>query len=49
MINFITELPEKVVGIEVTGNISKEEYDTKVVPRMNELAKRQGEINYLIV
>jgi hypothetical protein len=49
MINFINELPEKVVGVEVTGNISKEEYDTKVVPRMNELAKRQGEINYLIV
>ena len=49
MIKFISELPEKVIGIEVTGNISKEEYDTKVVPRMNELANRHGEINYFIV
>jgi hypothetical protein len=49
MINFINELPEKVVGIEVTGDISKEEYDSKIVPRMNELANFKGEINYLIV
>ena len=49
MINFINDLPEKVLGIEVTSDISKEEYDTKIVPRMNELATGQGEINYLIV
>jgi len=49
MINFINELPENLVGIEVTGEISKEEYDAKVVPRVKELANCQGEINYLIV
>lgn len=49
MINYINALPEKVVGIEVTGDVSKEEYEGKVVPRMKELAGRQGEINYLIV
>jgi hypothetical protein len=49
MINFINHLPEKVIGIEVTSDITKEEYDVKVVPKMNELANTQGEINYLIV
>lgn len=34
MINFVDELPEKVVCIEVTGDISKEEYDSKIVPRL---------------
>jgi hypothetical protein len=49
MIKLIKDIPENVVGIEVTENVSKEEYDTTVVPKMDELANKEQEINYLIV
>ena len=49
MIELIKNLPANVLGIETEGEISKEDYDRVVVPKMNELANRQGEINYLVV
>ncbi|MBK0378094.1 SpoIIAA family protein [Mucilaginibacter segetis] len=49
MIQLINNLPDNVVGFEVTGEVTKEQYEATIVPRMDELAKRQGEINYLIV
>lgn len=48
MIQFIKDLPENVVGIELNGEVTKEQYDT-VYPEVEKLARREGEINYLIV
>ncbi len=49
MIKFIEKLPDHVVGIEVNGEVTKEEYDNLVAPKMKELANNKGEINYLVV
>lgn len=48
MIQLIAGLPQNVVGIELTGEVTKDEYDT-VYPEVEKLAQREGEINYLIV
>lgn len=47
MIRFLNELPEDVIGIELTGEITKEQYD-QVNPKIEQLAKAHDEINYLI-
>ena len=49
MLQFIKDLPSHVVGIRATGEINKEDYEKVLIPRMEELAKRQGEIDYLLV
>lgn len=49
MLQFLNNLPENTVGLEVEGEVTKDQYDSVVVPKMEELAKRQGEINYLII
>jgi L-rhamnose mutarotase len=48
MIKIMTDLPENVVGIELTGEVTKDEYD-QVYPEVEKLAKREGEINYLVL
>lgn len=49
MLQFIKDLPDHVVGIRATGEVDKKDYQEVLIPRMEELAKRQGEINYLLV
>ncbi|MFI5161526.1 MAG: STAS/SEC14 domain-containing protein [Sphingobacteriales bacterium] len=49
MLQFINDLPDDVVGIRATGEVDKDDYERVLIPRMEELAKRQGEINYLLV
>jgi hypothetical protein len=49
MLHIIENLPRNVVGIEVSGEVTKEEYDETIVPRIDTLAEQQGEINYLLV
>jgi len=49
MLQFIKDLPDHVVGIRATGEVDKEDYEKVLIPRMEELAARQGEINYLLV
>lgn len=49
MLHIIENLPRNVVGIEVTGEVTKEEYDAVIVPKIDTLAEQQGEINYLVV
>jgi hypothetical protein len=49
MLQFIKDLPDNVVGIRATGEVDKEDYERVLIPRIDELAKRQGEINYLLV
>ena len=49
MLQFLSDLPKNVVGIEVNGEVTKDEYDKVVIPRLDDLVKRQGEINYIVV
>jgi hypothetical protein len=49
MLQFIKGLPDHVVGIRATGEVNKDDYDNVLIPRMEELARRQGEISYLLV
>jgi len=49
MLQFINDLPDHVVGILATGKVDKDDYERVLIPHMEELVKRQGEINYLLV
>lgn len=49
MIEQMKDLPPNVVGFHCTGNITKEEYDTILIPAVDKLADATGKINYLFV
>jgi hypothetical protein len=49
MLELMTEMPAHVVGIHATGDVTKDDYEKVLVPKIDELAKRQGDINYLLV
>jgi len=49
MLQFINDLPENIIGIHAVGEVTKEDIDTVLIPRLDDLVKRQGEINYLLV
>ncbi len=49
MLRFIEDLPDHVVGIHAVGTVEKDDYEKVLIPRLDELVKRQGEINYLLV
>ena len=48
MVQIMNNLPHNVLGIELTGSVTKEEYDS-VYPEVEKLAEREGEINYLVL
>lgn len=49
MIEFINNLPGKVVGIKVSGEVTKKEYEDKFTPEMKERLSDTKEINYLVL
>lgn len=49
MLQFINDLPAHVVGIRATGEVTKDDINTVLLPRLDELAERAGEINYILV
>lgn len=49
MLQFIKDLEPHVVGIHAIGEVTKEDIETVLIPRIDDLVKRQGEINYLMV
>ncbi|OJW18122.1 STAS/SEC14 domain-containing protein [Mucilaginibacter sp. 44-25] len=49
MLQFIKDLPAHVVGIHAIGEVTKEDVDRVLIPKIDELVKRQDEINYLLV
>ncbi|HVW98021.1 MAG TPA: STAS/SEC14 domain-containing protein [Mucilaginibacter sp.] len=48
MIQLLHQLPDNVVGVELTGEVTKNEYDN-IFPEVEDLLKREDEINYLVV
>ncbi|MET3980533.1 hypothetical protein ABIB62_003133 [Mucilaginibacter sp. UYP25] len=49
MLQFINDLEPHVVGIHAIGEVTKQDLETVLLPRIEELVARQGEINYLLV
>jgi hypothetical protein len=49
MLQLINDLPAHVVGVHAIGKVTVEDYETVLIPRLDELAKQQGNINYLLV
>jgi len=49
MLQFINDLEPHVVGIHAIGEVTKQDMETVLLPRIDDLVKRQGEINYLLV
>jgi hypothetical protein len=49
MIEQISGLPENIVGFKATGKVSKEEYDTILIPAVDKLANDTVKIRYLFV
>jgi hypothetical protein len=42
MLQFINDLPENIVGIHAVGEVTKEDIDTVLIPRLDDLVKRQA-------
>ncbi|MES2630223.1 MAG: STAS/SEC14 domain-containing protein [Bacteroidota bacterium] len=49
MIEEIKDLPANVAGFRAIGEVTKEDFEQNLVPKVEELVKRTGEINYLLV
>lgn len=49
MILKISGLPDYVVGFEAMGDVTKADYDNIIIPAVNEVTKRTGELYYLFV
>jgi len=49
MLQFINDLPSHVIGIHAIGEVTKEDYEKVLLPRIDEMVKNQDEINYLLV
>jgi hypothetical protein len=49
MITRITDLPDYVAGFEASGEVTKADYDNVVIPVVNAITKRTGELYYLFV
>ncbi|MEO5648096.1 MAG: STAS/SEC14 domain-containing protein [Chitinophagaceae bacterium] len=49
MLTLINDLPSHVVGLKATGDIGKEDLENVLIPALEELLKRTGKINYLLL
>ena len=48
MVKILEDLPPHVAAYVATGAVSKEEYETVVMARVNEVAAKYGKINFLV-
>jgi hypothetical protein len=49
MIEQIENLPENVVGFRASGKVTKDEYDTILIPAVDKQANETGKLRYLFV
>lgn len=49
MIIELKDIPKNVAGFKAIGEITKEDYQNVVIPRIDELVKENGEINFLFL
>ncbi|MBL4675410.1 MAG: STAS/SEC14 domain-containing protein [Mucilaginibacter sp.] len=43
------DLPAEVLGVRASGEVNKEDMDSVLLPGLDDLVKRTGEIRYLLV
>jgi hypothetical protein len=49
MLSKINELPPQVLGVLATGEVTQEDMEMILLPGLDELVKRTGQIRYLLV
>jgi hypothetical protein len=49
MLSIMHDLPPYVVGIRASGAVTKQDFDEVLKPALEELKKRNGKINYLLL
>ena len=49
MVELMTDLPDHVAAYKASEAISKEEYESIVMARVNEVAERYGKIDFLVL
>lgn len=49
MIEIITDVPGHVAAFRATGEVTKEDYEKVVIPRVDAFVKREGKIHFLLV
>lgn len=49
MIVKIENVPDNMVGFQAIGEITKADFENKVIPEMEALVERTGKLNYLMV
>ncbi|RCH55852.1 STAS/SEC14 domain-containing protein [Mucilaginibacter hurinus] len=49
MLRFINDMPGHVIGIHAVGAVTREDIESVLMPKFDELVEKQGEINYLLV
>ena len=49
MLSKINDLPSQVLGIRATGEVTKDDMETVLLPGLDDLVKRTGQIRYLLL
>jgi hypothetical protein len=49
MITLIENLPENMVGFRATGEVTEEDFNNVVIPKVQEAVDKTGKLNYLLV
>lgn len=49
MVTILTDVPDTVAGFSLTGKITGQDYETIVIPKVDEVAERTGKVRFLLV
>jgi hypothetical protein len=49
MVTIITDVPHDVAGFSLTGKITGHDYETIVIPKIDEVAEQSGKVRFLLV
>ena len=49
MLSIIRNTPDNVVAFRATGEVTKSDYDTILIPAVDALVKKQNKINFMLV
>jgi hypothetical protein len=49
MVSILSSIPNNVAGFRVTGTVTRNDYDTVIVPVTETKLKETGEINFLLL
>jgi hypothetical protein len=49
MLQLISDMPMHVIGIHAVGKVTRDEIEGVLKPRLDEMVRSQGEINYLLI